>query len=197
MLFTIPYTASLGNAAIFFRLRNPANYWNWTTSTWDVSESANTTLWATEYASDSIDSNYAVSNAVPDGVFIQEAVRASTSECIGRDETLMNSLATQASVNDVPTLAEIEASTVLAKQAKLDDLHSALPRQLGLMMENHVEDDIVRNAAGLKTSSAFYLYDSKVNALAHDKATGLIETYAIAITYDANSRMSLFKVVKN
>jgi hypothetical protein len=188
MLFTIPYAQSLGNSAIFFRLMNAGTFWNWTASTWDAVESANTKLWATEYASDATDSNYSVSHTTPVGVFIQEAVLASTGEGIGRDETTINNLG---------TLAEIEGSTVLAKQTKLDSLYTAMFRMLGLMMENHVEDDIVRNAAGLKTASTFYLYDSKANALTHDKATGLTETYSIAITYDVNGKMTLFKVVHN
>jgi len=80
---------------------------------------------------------------------------------------------------------------------RLSNLNDAMIRQLGLMMENHVECDIVRNAKGLKTSSTFYLYDSKAHALTHNKSTGLITTYTVAITYDGNNRMSLFKVVKN
>jgi hypothetical protein len=85
-----------------------------------------------------------------------------------------------------------------AKQSTLNDLSASMLRALGLLMENHVEDDIVRNAAGLKTASTFYLYDSKAHAELHDKSTGLLpDTYSVSITYDGNSRMSLFKVVKN
>jgi len=74
---------------------------------------------------------------------------------------------------------------------------ATLLRGLGLMMENHVEDDIVRNGANLKTSSKFYLYDSKTNANTHDKATGLIGTYSVAVTYDGSNNVTLFKVVRD
>lgn len=74
---------------------------------------------------------------------------------------------------------------------------STLLRGLGLMMENHVEDDIVRNSQGLKTSSNFYLYDSKAHALTHDKSTGLLATYTVAVTYNAAWQITLFKVMKN
>jgi len=84
------------------------------------------------------------------------------------------------------------------QDSKLTELHGAMARQLGLMMENHVEDDIVRNAAGQKTSSKFYLYDSKANALVHDKATGLLpDTYSTSIAYDSGGKVTLFKVVRN
>lgn len=82
-------------------------------------------------------------------------------------------------------------------QQVLTNLHDAMPRMLGLMMENHVEDDIVRDINGNKTSSKFYLYDSKANALAHDKATGLIATYSVAITYTVDEDVELFSVVKD
>lgn len=79
----------------------------------------------------------------------------------------------------------------------LPSLDGTFPRLLGLMMENHVEDDITRNAYGLKTSSRLYLYDSKDNAQLHDKATGLIGTYTVAVTYNAQQQISLFSVVQD
>ena len=66
----------------------------------------------------------------------------------------------------------------------------------GLTLRNHVEDDITRNADGLKTASSIYTYNSAANATTHDKSTGLIAKENISITYDLNSRVSLFKVVK-
>ena len=85
----------------------------------------------------------------------------------------------------LPTLAEIEASTVLAKEA-------SSKRILGLCLDNHVEDDIIRDPAGNKTSSTLYLYDSAANATVHDKATGLIGKVDMTAAYTAN-RMTLLK----
>lgn len=95
------------------------------------------------------------------------------------------------------TLEEIEASTVLAKEATVNTIAANLLRGIGLMMENHVEDDIVRNAQGLKTSSKFYLYDSSAHATTHDKVTGVIAAYTVSVSYDGSGRVTLFKVVKD
>jgi hypothetical protein len=70
-----------------------------------------------------------------------------------------------------------------------------LVRILGLVMENLVEDDIVRDAGGNKTSSTIYIYDSAANATTHDKATGLVASYDIAAGY-TNNLMDLFKSIK-
>ena len=85
----------------------------------------------------------------------------------------------------------------LATQSSVDTLSTNLLRGLGLMMENHVEDDIVRNAQGLKTSSKFYLYDSSAHATTHDKVTGVIAAYTVSVSYDGSGRVTLFKVVKD
>ena len=74
---------------------------------------------------------------------------------------------------------------------------SGLDRALGLMFENHVEDDIVRNVDGLKTSSTIYLYDTKANAVAHDKATGVISKYSVTVSYDTDNLVSLLKITKD
>ena len=83
---------------------------------------------------------------------------------------------------ELPTVAEIWADDNVA-------------RILGLVMENLVEDDIVRDANGNKTSSVLYIYDSAANATTHDKATGLIASYDIAAGY-TNNLMDLFKSIK-
>ncbi len=122
MFFTIPYTAGLGNAAIFFRLRDPGNYWNWTTLAWDAAESADTKLFGTETASDSVDSNYSVTHAVPAGVFIIESMLASTGEVIGRDVTSLDSTIlteSYAADGEAATLAQLlyEIRALLAEQS--------------------------------------------------------------------------------
>lgn len=85
-------------------------------------------------------------------------------------------------------LAAVEASTVLAKEA-------SLLRVLGLVLENHVEDDIVYDGED-KTSSVIYLYDSAANATTHNKATGLTASYTATFTY-TDGLVSLASIVKN
>lgn len=66
---------------------------------------------------------------------------------------------------------------------------------LGLCLENHVEDDIIRDPSGNKTSATLYFYNSAANATAHDKSTGLISKVDITATYSAN-KMTLLKGLK-
>lgn len=81
--------------------------------------------------------------------------------------------------------------------ASVDTISTNLLRALGLMMENHVEDDITRNSSGYKTSSIIYIYNSAANATTHDKATGLTASYTVSATYNGSNQVTLFKVVKN
>ena len=62
---------------------------------------------------------------------------------------------------------------------------SSMTRALGLLFDNHVEDDIVRDGTGNKLSSNIYIYDSSANAALHDKVTGLIGKVSITGTYTA------------
>ena len=84
-----------------------------------------------------------------------------------------------------------ELSTAAAVAAMAADV----ARILGLVMENLVEDDIVRDSNGNKTVSTIYIYDSAANATTHDKATGLVASYDIAANY-TNNLMDLFKSIK-
>lgn len=84
-----------------------------------------------------------------------------------------------------------ELSTAAAVTAMAADV----VRILGLVMENLVEDDIVRDTNGNKTSSTIYIYNSAANATTHDKATGLVASYDIAADY-TNNLMDLFKSIK-
>ena len=94
----------------------------------------------------------------------------------------------------VPSIAEIWANATRTLTS-FGTLSIDLARVLGLVMENLVEDDIVRDANGNKTSSTIYIYDSAANATTHDKATGLDASYNIAASY-TNNLMDLFKSVK-
>lgn len=84
--------------------------------------------------------------------------------------------------DDITTVA-------VAMAAKVD-------RIIGLTLENHVEDDIVRDGDGNKTSCVIYCYDTAASATTHDKVTGLTASYTMAATYSVG-RMSLFKVTKD
>lgn len=83
----------------------------------------------------------------------------------------------------------------LSSAAAVTAMAADVARILGLVMENLVEDDIVRDANGNKTSSTIYIYDSAANATTHDKATGLVASYDIAAGY-TNNLMDLFKSIK-
>jgi hypothetical protein len=103
------------------------------------------------------------------------------------DVTALALETTIAALNNI-SVADIEGSTVLAKEATLS-------RLLGLCLENHVEDDIVRDGQGNKESSILYCYNSAVSATTHDKSTGVTAKYAASFTFVAG-KMTLGKIVK-
>lgn len=86
-------------------------------------------------------------------------------------------------------------------QAKTDNLplspadESSVQQLITMETEEpiEVEDDIVRNASGYKTSCSIYVYDNSAHATTHDKVTGLVRKDNITISYDANNRITLFK----
>jgi hypothetical protein len=71
----------------------------------------------------------------------------------------------------------------------------AMQRLLGMTLENHVEDDITRDANGNKTHSIIYCYNSAVNATTHDKVTGITAKYVVTGNFDANNRVTSFSVI--
>jgi len=75
----------------------------------------------------------------------------------------------------------------------VDDIAADVPRILGLTHENMVIEYTWdgNNMVG----SIIFLYDSAVNAAAHDGVTGLIERYEHEATYDGN-RVQLNRVVR-
>lgn len=98
---------------------------------------------------------------------------------------------------DVGAVKGIGVTSVDDFKADVSGIEAVTERLLGLVMENHVEDDIVRNDDDYKTSSKIYLYNSRANALSHDKTTGLTASYSVAVTYDVDKNISLFSVVKD
>jgi len=101
----------------------------------------------------------------------------------------------------VQDVHDILLSMLTEIKAKTDNLpadpasQASMNRLLGLALENHVEDDIVRDAAGNKLSSVLYLYDSAANATAHNKSIGLLAKYNVTAAY-SGGKMATFRVVK-
>lgn len=91
------------------------------------------------------------------------------------------------------TALETTAQSIKTKTDTI--LWTDVTRLLGLTLDNAVEDDVVRDGSGNKTSSILYHYSSAANATTHDKATGLIGKYNVTASY-TDSKMTLFKVVR-
>lgn len=120
MLAFIRYTAGLGNTAIYARLRNATGqFWDFVGLTWVGTETADCKVNMTERDdSDTVDSLYAINLTMPSGgPWIQEAVLASSGGVLGVDTTALDAKASDILTESQshPTLAEIEATTVLAK----------------------------------------------------------------------------------
>ena len=103
----------------------------------------------------------------------------------------VSALASQASVDAIPT------APLLAADYTAPD-NAGITRLLGLALENHVEDDVVRDPNGNKTSSIIYLYDSAAAVGTHVSGggPGLVAKYNMTATYSVNNRMTDFKVTK-
>lgn len=87
--------------------------------------------------------------------------------------------------------AALEA-TAQAIKAKTDTISWAdILRIQGLVLDNHYEHTVVRDANGNKISSVMDAYDSAANAQTHDGVTGLIESYVVTATY-TNNKMTSF-----
>mgnify|MGYP001608700997 FL=1 len=109
MQHQIRYTKTLGNSAIYFRLRgkgtDAGKFWNFVILAWETPQVDNCRIFATEYAdSDPYDSVYMADVIIPaGGPYIIEAVLESNSEVLGSDTTAiddsMSSRASQASLD--------------------------------------------------------------------------------------------------
>ena len=88
---------------------------------------------------------------------------------------------------DPPTKTEMDNSFATTD--------AKLARVFGLCLGNMVEDDIARDGDDNKTQSVLYLYDSKANAVTHDKITGLVGKYEANFTYAA-ALLSLMRVTE-
>lgn len=92
---------------------------------------------------------------------------------------------TSVAVENIPTLVEIEASTVLAKQEEL-------LRVLGLMQENHFMDNAVYDTLSNLTSARIRIY-SVAGSVGTDN--DVLSTYNITATYQ-DRNLDTFGVIK-
>jgi hypothetical protein len=83
------YTKAAGNTAIYARVRNLGQYWNFVTLAWVSSESADTERFLLEYpdATDALQSFFAVPITPPAGVWPVEIVEASGGQVIAAGDT--------------------------------------------------------------------------------------------------------------
>jgi len=113
------------------------------------------------------------------------------------DDYDVATLATAAALATAQTSIDAIPTTPLLASAYTAPDNAGIARLLGLALENHVEDDIVRDGDGNKTGATIYLYDSAANAATHDKigGTGLVAKYTLAGVYAAG-KVTQFTVVK-
>ncbi len=106
--------------------------------------------------------------------------------------------ASQASVDALPTTVVINAIKAKTDALPADPAsETTVLRGLGLNQENQVEDDFIYDGAGMKMSSALYLYDSRTHAQMHDKTTGLVAKYSISYTRDINHFVTKMTVTRD
>lgn len=98
-----------GHNALYVRLRNDADYWNFTSRIWSTVETVDTKKFLHEKIDRSpSESRYATTIDIPKGLYVLEVVVDATGEVIGEDVTTSTTYI---------TLAEIENSNVLAKES--------------------------------------------------------------------------------
>lgn len=89
---------------------------------------------------------------------------------------------------------------VVATDSNLDDLAAKIIRALGLLHENAFIDNTVHDALGSLVAARIRLFDSKTNVEAAtdggSETTGLVATYEIETTYEADCRMGTYRVKK-
>jgi hypothetical protein len=93
-----------------------------------------------------------------------------------------------------------EIEQVFVSQTGIDDLAAQVVRILGLVHENAFIDNTVHDALGSLVAARIRIFDSKINVeLATNggsETTGLIATYEIETTYEADCRMGTYRVKK-
>lgn len=89
---------------------------------------------------------------------------------------------------------------IVATNSSIDDLAAKIIRALGLLHENAFIDNTVHDALGSLVAARIRLFDSKANVEAAtdggSETTGLVATYEIETTYEADCRMGTYRVKK-
>lgn len=89
---------------------------------------------------------------------------------------------------------------IVVTDASLDDLAAKIIRALGLLHENAFIDNTVHDALGSLVAARIRLFDSKANVEAAtdggSETVGLLATYEIETTYEADCRMGTYRVKK-
>lgn len=123
---SIRYTKTLGNSAIYFRLRgkgaDAGKFWNFVTLAWVTPQINDCRVFATEYAdNDPYDSEYATEVTVPTGgPYIVEAVLASNSEVLGTDTTAIDETISSRALDS--TVAK-EVTTIAASGSIINEIN--------------------------------------------------------------------------
>lgn len=93
-----------------------------------------------------------------------------------------------------------EQEQLIVSQYGIDDLAVKLIRVLGLVHENAFIDNTVHDAFGQLVAARVRIFDSKANCEAAtdggSETTGLIATYEIESTYEAQGRMGTYRMKK-
>lgn len=120
---------------------------------------------------------------VIEDISIINAIKAKTDN-LPTDPADQSLVESAISTSETNIIAEIDAN-----EAKLDVVDSnidaiviSIQKAIGLLHENAViENSFVSH---LHTLSTIYIYNSKTNAQTHNKVTGLLYTYSVAVNYN-------------
>lgn len=115
MLVFIRYDSSLGDSAIYVRLRNGTQFWDFVALTWLNAETADCRIYLTEQSdTDPSESLYSEDITLPsDNPIITEAVLASTGEVLGSDiTTLQNILEQEAQIVPYVVAVDVQSNSV-------------------------------------------------------------------------------------
>jgi len=89
---------------------------------------------------------------------------------------------------------------IVVTDSSIDDLAAKIIRALGLLHENAFIDNTIHDALGSLVAARIRLFDSKAAVEAAtdggSETAGLIATYEIETTYEADCRMGTYRVKK-
>lgn len=145
---------------------------------------------------------------IPTAVENRQEMDSNSTKLANLDTTISSRMATftytapdNTSIGDIktevlthPNLTEIEASTVLAKEATLTTINTLVTRALGLSQENYRIKDPVYNTNNDLLSSTIEIF---ANASDCEADTSPTASYSVVATYDTSNRLLTYKVVKN